>query len=72
MGIFGDILKNAINGLQNTNREMRENAQKFESYDDRKLVRMAREGSFAEKTAACNVLKERYGTETAREMIKRG
>ncbi len=73
MGLFGDMFKGAMNGLNDMARFRSE----YAAYPDQKLISIARgEGifgsKFTEKTAALAVLKDRYGEEGAKEKIRNG
>lgn len=68
---LGGALKDAGKGLMDTGREMQSNKIKYESYPDDRLAHLCKGGGFAEKTAAYAVLKERYGEEGAKDLIRR-
>ena len=73
MGLFSDMFKGAVNGINDMARFRSE----YASYPDGRLISIARgEGifgsKFTEKAAALAVLKDRYGEEGAKEKIRNG
>lgn len=77
MGFFGSMFASAGKAMVDGMRDMKQFREEYSGYSDSRLVSIARgEGifgsRFTEKAAALAVLSERYGGETAREMIRRG
>lgn len=77
MGFFGSMFASAGKAMVEGVRDMNRFREEYSGYSDSQLVSIARgEGifgsRFTEKAAALAVLKDRYGEETAREMIRRG
>lgn len=71
MGLFGDILKSAGKSIMDTGREMQSNKAEYGSYSDDQLTRLCKSGGFTEKCAALAVLKDRYGEEGAKDVVRR-
>lgn len=68
---LGGALKDAGKGIMDAGREMQSNKVEYGSYSDDRLAHLCKSGGFAEKTAAYAVLKERYGEEGAKDLIRR-
>ena len=68
---LGGALKDAGKGMMESARNMQECKVKYASYSDSRLVDIFKNGSFSEKAAANAVLKERYGEEGAKEVMRR-